>query len=108
MSEYRFHKFDSNYIDRFIQFLKTLSSYSIIPVIIFDGQTLPAKKLTNDSRNKKRENSLQEFQNLILKIDSKLTSESQVEKELQKYLNGSISILPRDVYYLCKKLKSMN
>lgn len=52
-----FYIFDSHflyffyrYVDFFMNLVKMLLFYKVVPIIVFDGQSLPIKQVTRDSR----------------------------------------------------------
>ncbi|KAJ1614767.1 exonuclease i/din7p-like [Cryptosporidium canis] len=69
--------------------IKTLQEKGIIPVCVFDGATLPMKKVTEEERRKKRDDAKKE----IIRLKAKKTHSSYTMKNLfQKALDITPSI----------------
>ncbi|OII73053.1 xpg (rad-related) exonuclease [Cryptosporidium ubiquitum] len=77
------------HINYCIEKIKTLQGKGIIPVCVFDGATLPMKKVTEEERSKRRNDAKKE----IIRLQSEKKSNSYVMRSLcQKALDITPSI----------------
>ena len=74
-------------------------STGAIPVVVFDGQYLPSKSLTNEKRHSQREANLLKAEQLMSSGDS---------KEAYQYYIQAIDIQPSTVYTWIKSLQQSN
>ncbi|KAG1199284.1 hypothetical protein G6F35_012526 [Rhizopus arrhizus] len=85
----------TKYVSYFMNLINMLRFYKVIPLVVFDGQSLPMKQETNSKRAQKRKESFN--------IGFKLVKDNKI-KEALPYLQQSISITQDMIQQVVKKL----
>ncbi|KAI8094258.1 PIN domain-like protein [Thamnidium elegans] len=83
------------FVEYFMNLVKMLVFYKVVPIIVFDGQQLPIKQVTTDSRATFRSTKLKEGKALLK--DGKIS-------EANKCFQQAISIIPSMVAKVIKEL----
>ena len=87
------------YVDYVLQRVRLLRHYKIKPYLVFDGGPLPAKKATESDRKNKRNENLNQANEL---------TRTGKHSEARDYFVKCVDITPQMAYQVIKVMFSMN